>query len=191
MKTFKTLLGIAASIGVLTVSSTSVFGQAQIIYMGENGSAYITPSLPFAYTVATEPVSGKATLEYTLPFAGVAGDLLLTEPNSSQISDVLRFDGNSHVYFFSDLDAGQNQLADVGLPSVYISPNVTIAETGTEGVATSALYIPSAGQPGYKAAGPVAYQIISDVPEPGTAVLGGLCSGLLLVLNSRRQAKRG
>jgi hypothetical protein len=190
MKTFKTLIGIAASIGVLTVSSTSVFGLGAILTMDEAGNAYFTPSQPFAHTIGTDPNSGISTLEYFLPFAGVAGDVLLQDP-TGQISDVLRFDGNSDVYFFSLVEPGQNQLADVGLPSVFLTPNVTVPELGTEGVFTYAYYTPTVGQPGYKSAAPgMEYYIISDVPEPCTMLLGGLGGGLLLFLRSRRQATR-
>jgi hypothetical protein len=193
MKTFKTLFGIAASIGILTVvSSTSVFGQAQIIYMYENGTAYITPSQPFSYAIAVEPNSGIATLEYTLPFAGVPGDVLLQEAVGGPLSDLIRFDGNGHAYFFSDNADGIDSLADSGLPTVF-SPNTAgpFLETGTEGGFQDYLYLPTANQPGYKVAGPVAFDFISDVPEPSTMMLGGLAGGLLLILNSRRQAKRG
>jgi hypothetical protein len=189
MKTNKTIFGIAASV-ILATSATSVSGQIyQVINLDENGDGYITPSEPFPYTVATEPISGIATLEYTLPFAGVAGDLLLEQPDSSQISDVLRFDGESDVYFFADVYSGPSQLADVGLPPSYISPNVTVIGTAIAG-GYSYTYIPTSSEPGYKVAGPVAYQIITEVPEPSAMMMGGL-GGLLLLLNSRRQAKRG
>ena len=192
MKTIKKTFGIAACVGILAVSATSVFGQVgQVIYIDENGTAFITASQPFPYTMALEPDSGITTLEYTLPFAGVAGDLLLQEPSSSQISDVLRFDGNFHVYFFSDTGLGQTLLADVGLPPTYLTPQVTIAELGTEGVSTYAFYIPTSGEPGYKSAAPgTTYYILSDVPEPSVMMLGSLGCGLLLLLNSRRRAKR-
>ena len=182
---------VAAWLVVCGFVSTTVFGQVyQVITLDENGDGYITPSQPFPYTVTNEPNSGISTLRYTLPFAGVAGDLLLQEPVGTNISDVLRFDGNSHVYFFSDIELGQSALADVGIPTTFLSPNVTVVEQGTEGVNTWAFYIPSAGQPGYKAAGPVAYDIISDVPEPSSLLLVGLGGGLLLLVKSRQLDKR-
>lgn len=189
MKTIKKTFGIAACIGILAASGTSVFAFTAILTISEAGNAYYTPSQLFPYTIGTDPISGMSTLEYTLPFAGVAGDVLLQEPGGSGISDVLRFDGHFHVYFFSDVEAGQAQLADVGLPSAFITPNVTVAESGTEGVFTYAYYTPtSTTQPGYQPG--TAYYIISDVPEPGVMMLGGLGGGLLLLLNSRRRAKR-
>ncbi len=194
MKTIKKTLVIGACIGMFAASATSMFGQVgQIININENGSAYITASQPFAYIAsALEPISGMSTLEYTLPFAGVAGDVLLTEPGSSQISDVLRFDGNYHVYFFSDVEAGQSQLADVGLPTIFQANNVPIAESGIEGLSTYALYTPTSVEPGFKAAAPgTTYFIVSDVPEPSVMMLGSLGGGLVLLLNMRRRAKHG
>lgn len=192
MKTFKKTFGIGACVGILATSLTSVFGQiGQVIYMDEDGNAFITASQPFPYAVATEPDSGISTLEYTLPFAGVAGDVLLTDPGGSRISDVLRFDGNSHVYFFSEVEPGQTQLADVGLPSTLITPNVTIAESGTEGVSTYAYYTPTSAQPGYKSAAPgTTYYIVSDVPEPSVMMFGSLGGGVLWFLRFRSQVKR-
>jgi hypothetical protein len=189
MKIFKALFVIAASVGILTLSPTSVFGLGAILTMDEAGNAYFTPSQPFPHSMGTDPISGMTTLEYSLPFTGVAGDVLLADP-SGQASDVLRFDGNSDVYFFSLVEPGQNQLADVGLPRAFITPNVTVTELGTEGVSTYAYYTPTAGQPGYKPAAPgMEYYIISDVPEPSTLLLGALGGGLLLIFNSRRRAK--
>ena len=187
MKTIKKTFGIAACIGILAASATSVFAFGVILTIDESGNAYLTPSQLFPYTMGTDPISGMNTLEYTLPFAGVAGDVLLQEPGGSQTSDVLRFDGNFHVYFFSELEAGQAQLADVGLPAAFITPNVTVAESGTEGAFTYANYTPSATGPGANPG--TTYYIISEVPEPSVMLLGGLGGGLLLLLNLRRRAK--
>lgn len=190
MKTFKKTFGIAVCIGVLAGSSASVMAQGAILTIDEAGDAYFTPSQMFPHTMATDPSSGITTLQYTLPFAGVAGDLLLDDPGSSQVSDVLRFDGNYHVYFFSEVEPGQSQLADVGLPSTYLTPNVTVSESGTEGVFTYAYYTPTAGEPGFKPAAPtMEYYIVSDVPEPSVMMLGSFGGALLVYLRSKRQAK--
>jgi PEP-CTERM motif len=192
MKTFKTLFGIAAGFGILAVSSTSVFGLNAIITMDENGNAYLTPSQLFPYTIGTDPNSGIATLEYTLPFAGVAGDVLLQEVAGGPLSDVLRFDGNSHVYFFSDNADGVDSLADVGLPTVF-SANAAgpFLETGTEGGFQNYMYTPSATGPGAVGNGTVyTFNIISDVPEPGSMLLAGLGGGLMLLLNLKRRIAR-
>jgi hypothetical protein len=191
MNIIKKTFGIAACIGMLAASATSVFAFGPVLTIDESGNAYLTASEPFAFTNALEPISAMSTLQYTLPFAGVAGDVLVQEQGGSAISDILRFDGNFHVYFFSDYAAGSTEPADVGLPSVFMTPNVTVTEYGTEDVSVDAWYTPIAGQPGYKPAAPgMQYHIISDVPEPGTMLLGGLGGGLLLLLTSRRRAGR-
>lgn len=187
MKTFKKTLGIAACIGMLATSATSVFGAPGAIFtLDEMGNGYSTSGAPLSFTLALDPLSGISTLQYTLPFAGLIGDVLLTDPSNSQLSDVLRFDGNFHVFFFSE--AGEGQLADVGLPTTFQANTFTVAETGTEGVSTHASYVPTANQPGYNPSVPgLGYNIISDVPEPSAIILGSLGGGLLLVLRSRRQ----
>jgi hypothetical protein len=189
MNIIKKTFGIAACIGMLALSATSVFAFGPILTIDEAGNAYLTPSVLFPSAIGTDTFSGISTLEYTLPFAGVAGDVLLTHPSSSQLSDVLRYDGNFHVFFFSE--TGEGSLADVGLPTIFQANNVTVAEVGTEGVSTYALYTPISGQPGYETAAPgMQYHIISDVPEPSTMLLGGLGGAFVLLLSSRRRAER-
>jgi hypothetical protein len=184
----KKTFGIAACIGMLAVSSMSAFAQfSSILTIDESGSAYLSPSQMFPYTIGTDAFSGINTLEYTLPFAGVVGDLLITDPSSSQVSDILRFDGNFHVFFFSETGGGG--LADVGLPTALQANTATVAEIGTEGVSTYANYTPTANQPGYKPAAPgMQYHIISDVPEPSVMILGTLGGSLLLFWRTRRQS---
>ena len=194
MNAVKRNLRVAVFMGVVAASATAALGQVgQMITLDESGNGYITPSQPFAFTSATEPISGITTLRYTLPFAGNAGDVVLLETPAGAISDVLRFDGQSHVYFFSDNSDGVDSLADVGLPSTLITPNVTLLEQGPEGGFQYVLYTPGASDPGFKAASPgTTYEIISDVPEPSvTMMLGCLGGGLLLVRSWRHQAKRG
>jgi len=187
MKTFKMICGVGASFLVLAALTNSAFGQLQVITLDENGLGYITPSLPFQYNVAPEPVSGLTTLVYTLPFAGVAGDVLVDESSGSQLSDVLRFDGLGHLYVFSDNGDGVDSLADLsGLPPVILpNPAGPLVESGVEGGFQDVYYIPTANQPGYKAAGPVAYHFISDVPEPGSLAMILLGGGSLLVFRKR------
>jgi hypothetical protein len=189
MKTYKNFVGFTACVALFAASVSSGYGQlSQLIYLDENGTGYITPSQPFPYTIGVDPSSGMNTLEYTLPFAGVAGDVLLQELPGGPMSDILRFDGNSHVFFFSDNSDGVDSLADVGLPTTLLANTAgPFLETGVEGGFQNYIYTPTANQPGYKAAGPVAYNIVSDVPEPGTLLFGALGSGLLLLLKSRRQ----
>ena len=191
MNVVKNSLRMAACVGILAASAFSVFGQVgQIITLDEMGGGFITPQQPFTFTVgAVEPNSGLATLRYDLPFAGVAGDVVLQESVGGPYSDVLRFDGQFHVYFFSDKGDGSDSYADQsGLPPNLITPNVgPFLEQGVEGGLQYLYYMPNAGDPGFKAAAPgTIYYIISDVPEPGTVTLAGL-GALLLAMRFRRQ----
>ena len=187
MKTFKLICGVGSSFLILATLTNSAFGQAQIINLDENGVGYITPSQLFPYTVAPEPVSGLTTLVYTLPFAGVAGDVLVDESSGNQLSDVLRFDGLGHVYVFSDNSDGVDSLADTsGLPPVILpNPAGPLVESGVEGGYQDVDYIPTPTEPGYKAAGPVVYHFISDVPEPGSLALILLGGGSFLAFRKR------
>jgi len=189
MKTLKNFLRFVVCIGLLA-ASTTVFGQFQIVNLDENGNGYITQSLPFAYGVAVEPISGVRTLWYQLPYAGVAGDVLLQESVGGPLSDLLRFDGNGHVWFFSDSENGTDfdALADVlQIPQPVGNIAGPFLEQGPEGN-NGYLYLPNSGQPGSQPAVPVAYNIISDVPEPGSALLA-LLGGSFLVLKSRRAGR--
>jgi hypothetical protein len=190
--TSKFLVVIAA--GVFAVSATSVFGQVgQLINLDEMGNGFITPDQPFAHANVQEPLSAIATLRYDLPFVGIAGDVLLQESPGGPISDILRFDGASHVYFFSDGSDGIDSLADVAQLPNPITPNRTFLEQGQEGGLQYVFYTPlSASDPGFKSAAPgTTYYVISDVPEPSvTMMLGCMGGGLLLLQTMRRQAKR-
>lgn len=187
------LLVVVASV-VFAVSATSVFGQlGQLITLDEQGHGYITPSQQFTWTIAPEPISGIATLQYTLPFAGTAGDVLLQEFAGGPLSDIVRFDGQFHAYFFSDSSDGFDSLADVTqLPSPITPQKGPFLEQGQEGGFQDFLYTPNPGDPGFKPDAPGStYDIISDIPEPNaTLMLGCMGGGLLLLQALRRQAKR-
>jgi hypothetical protein len=195
MKMFKHLSGFGACIvffAISLVTASAQIGGGQIIYMYENGTAYITPSSPFPYNPsALEPNSGMSTLEYTLPFAGVAGDVLLQDAAGGPLSDVLRFDGNFHVFFFSDQDDPIPSLADVGLPAQLLANTAgPFVEQALGGGQMGVFYTPTANQPGFKAAAPgTMYEIVSDVPEPCLTALGGL-SGVLLILKTLKRRFR-
>jgi len=181
MKALRRALGIAVGTWLLAGTFTSVHGQ-QILRLDEFGNGYITPSLPFAYSMAVEPISGLSTLRYTLPFNGVAGDVRL-QSTGGALSDLLRFDGAGHVWFFSDItDGGTISLADVAIFPTPGTPSATLLEQQNG----ETLYIPNGLDPGYKATGPVAYRFITEVPEPAAIALIGLGAGLLCFRRSRR-----
>jgi hypothetical protein len=185
---FKLLTIFAAAL-----SSTAGFGQ--LIQVDELGRGIFvqpgaTNSLPPA-VIAVEPFSGIATLRYTLPFAGTAGDvaILETAPLTNNIGDLIRFDGQGHLYYFSDIESGDVvNSADVGIPPILTQfPSVFIQEFGVEGN-NGASYFPVAGGPGSDPAfGGVQYSFISDVPEPSALALSTMGGIFLLLLRARRK----
>src|SRR5262245_49359393 len=105
MKSIYTSIKVLATIGIASlVTSTSVRGQ--LVTVDEFGKGNFNGTgLPSA--IAVEPISGIATLMYTLPFVGTPGDVVLLEPGTGpqQTSDILRFDGQGNLYFFSEREA--------------------------------------------------------------------------------------
>src|ERR1017187_9561575 len=128
---------LASAVAVLMgVAVTTAFGQGggPLITVDESGNGTFSGT-PLTSSMQADPFSGTVTLRYQLPFPGVPGDVYLLESNSTgRISDVIRFDGNFSLYFFSDTDGPPNDPADVGIPvPVAALPIVTIAEVGPEG----------------------------------------------------------
>jgi hypothetical protein len=128
------------------------------------------PPFPAGYSVATDPISGIVTLRYTLMHGGqTPGDLYLTELDSGAISDIIRFDGQGNVFFFSLKKPGQTSfsLADVDTLPALSANNLGHVEVAGEHNIGNVLYPSALSQPGYDPLynGTLAYNIISDVPE--------------------------
>jgi hypothetical protein len=143
------------------------------------------------YSIGTDPGPGGLTgvLIYTLPFPGIQGDVFLTD--SGVVLDLLRFNGNGTVIFYSDNIGGVDSIGDTLTPPGSLYPNnVTIAEVGPEGN-NGATYTPTAGQPGYGTSDfTVTYNFVSDgtiVPEPSSL---WLLAGGLGALSSRWWIRR-
>jgi hypothetical protein len=167
---------------MLAMLAANTFGQAgtPTVTVDENGNGNFngTP-LPFTLAPDPSPGGGASVLTYSLPFAGSPGDVLLLEPGSTGVlSDLIRFNGNGTLLFYSDVSAVDpaDALADVGLPSEFSPVQLTIQELGPEGN-NGAVYTPGPGQPGFDPAFLPSYNIVSDVPEPASFGLVGL--GLL------------
>jgi len=193
----KTKNRILVLIGIIATSSLSMFAQTNQFTMDENGNGTFNGT-PLTYSVSLDPSTGMSTLSYDLPFAGTPGVLIMTNnaESGSILSDLLVFDGNFHLFFYSDTEGGTNtsliDLADVGIPTVVTNPGsitVAIAEVGPEGN-NGGIYAPAFNfQPGTDPTGvygPNVYNIISDVPEPATVVLSALGAATLLLIRRRK-----
>lgn len=188
MKTFRALLGIGICVGILAASATSGLAGIFAIYTLDNtGNAYYTAGDLSPATQATDPVSGLTTLEYTLPFAGTAGDVLFQQNASGPVTDLLRFDGNSHVYFFSTDGVGSPAYV-AALPATG-SPNAgPFILQNSSATLASQNYNPTSGQPGYNAG--TQYSVNVVVPEPSPMVLGAMGCLVLLFFSTRRLVRR-
>jgi hypothetical protein len=186
MRTLQTLFGCVVVIFVMSVC----VGQATVVDLtvvfDENGNGTFLGS-PLSHIIGQDPGPGGLpnALIYTPPFGPqFFGDLLISEPpfepTHANISDVVRFNENGTIVFYSELPetpAEVPDLADVGLPTVIFGNPIYLLEEGSEGY-NWVDYTPAIGQPGYLSNYPGAtYHIISDVPEPSTAIL--FCIGVI------------
>jgi hypothetical protein len=171
------------------------------ITVDENGNGHFTntsgfsSALPFAMQLDPGPGGLPSALTYGLlnPPGLTAGDLVLLEPGSDVISDIIRFNpacgfGTGCLVFYSDNFDGVDALADVGFPLARYTNVLTVQEVGPEGD-NGFIYTPLQGQPGFVAgsAGPVTYVLRSDsVPEFSS--LGLLAVGLMGVAVAYRKS---
>ena|ERR1039458_2375246 len=182
----------------LAVASSTSFAQFALTIDEFGGSLNGIP-----FTIGPDPSGGITTspvLIYTLPFAVTPGDVILMDewqpglpgPNS----DIVRFwnptgINQSEIIFYSDFSATDpaDAPADVGLPT-RLQPltSVSITEVGPEGN-NGVVYLATLGLPGSTTFAPIQYNIISDVPEPGTGAL--LLSGVGLLFGIKRFRRKG
>ena len=164
------------------------------IIVDEFGTGIGTLGLGF---IAPDPGPGglSAVLTYRLPFAGVVGDVLMAgTSDGGAIFDVVRFNGNGTLIFYSDNVPTADAPADTtGPPGVLYGNVVIIQEIGPEGN-NQAIYTPLSGQPGFNAGFAPTYTLISDgrvpVPEAPPSFLLG--AGLITLLGyAWRQKENG
>ena len=184
----KTKLPLCAALLPLLAAATAFAQGGGIFSFDEFGHGAFGPG-----HIAPDPGPGglNAVLTYNLPFAGVPGDVLLHDANEpgNPIFDVLRFNGNGTLIFYSDNIGGADAPADTTSPPTVLYPNqVNLQEVGPEGN-NGAIYTPAPGNPGYDPAFLPTYNFISDgvVPEPNAVML--LICGISLVGITHR--KRG
>lgn len=131
------------------------------------------------------PGGRSSVLTYRLSFAGTPGDVLLFDPlvGFGGTSDLIRFNGNGTLLFYSDTVPGDPAESPGDPPSFPLNSYLNFAalpEVGPEG-SNGATYTPLPGQsglPGQPGFDPLAlptYVFISDgvVPEPSSAVMAG------------------
>jgi hypothetical protein len=165
--------------------------RADLVTVDENGNGNVN-GVPLPFTIGTDPGPGglPGVLIYQLPFAGVQGDVLMADAGA--VLDVVRFNGDGTLIFYSDNVDGFDSLADTfGPPGAFYPNRVLIDEVGPEGN-NGAFYTPGPNDPGFDASGP-SYNLISDsplaVPEPASVSL--LAFGIVgLVGYTWRRRKR-
>jgi hypothetical protein len=179
--------GLAAAI-----AATTAIGQP-LISVDEWGNGTVGGSPLTWQTTLLEPFSGMFTLSYTLPFPGVRGDVSIADSDGT-VSDIVRFDGNFHLFFFSDFSVAEPpvSLADVGVPGFNpAAPTLFFNEvslpSGADGLWG---YAPTSNDPGGNTAF-VIYDFISDVPEPSSLALLACGLGICGFRLRRRSLSRG
>jgi len=185
------VLTIAVLFG-LTSGTAKAVPTPLTLNFNETGNGTSSPAF-----FSNDPGPGglNGVLTYNLTFAGVQGDILVQEPGTGQILDVIRFNGNGTLIFYSDNVGGADSKADTpSPPSALYSNTAIVSEIGSEGN-NGFVYTPTAGQPGFNASNPsTTYDIISDspsVPDQGTTcVLFGIAIAGLFAFGQSFGAKR-
>ena len=158
-----------------------IAASAATITFDQNGNGNINGT-PLSFTANgsnPNPPFQAPVLTYTLPFAGVQGDVELLNPISGIPESVIAFEGDGTVIYFAS-PAGNSSLANRYSPPI---PPFPIANTTqvTEAADGSASYTPAAGEPGFDNSDPT-YRFLgatsaTDTPEPASFALlaiGGL-----------------
>jgi hypothetical protein len=177
---FRGTVPVLAALALLLCGAGQATAQLSItIAADERGNGLLTNTSgfrsPLPSGLGADPGPGglPMALIYGLlsPPGLVAGDLLVLEPGTNALGDIIRFNpaqnGGSMVFYSA---AGSGDLGDTGFPTTLYANTITVSE-GVNGVIT---YTPTAGQPGFVAGagGPVTYVLTSDaVPEPTSLAL--------------------
>lgn len=193
------LAAILAAMVCLLLAVPSARGQGFTLQVDENGNGLLNGGLHPGFLLADPGPGGLPNaLTYTTPAGLVVGDLLLHEPGGGE-SDLIRWNANGTLVFYSDFEATDLppfDLADIGLPTASYPNGVSAVETGlfghpySEAGPNGYVYTPLPGQPGFdpnSPANPPTYIIVSDVPEPGTLALVGLSlAGALAIIRRKK-----
>src|SRR5690348_9406862 len=115
MKTQVMLLGLFVSFALVIPAS------AAVLPFDELGNGAFGPGV-----IQPDPGPGglPAVMTYRLPFAGVPGDVLLHDGAlTAPFLDVVRFNGNGTLLFYSDNTDGFDAPADTPSPPAALYPN--------------------------------------------------------------------
>jgi hypothetical protein len=142
------------------------------------------------------PCGLNDVLTYTLPFAGVPGDVAFVDPTIGGLyGDVLRFNGDGTMIVYSNTYFGADAPADVGIPVGFYPGAAYLQETTASDGSQFGAYTASDGQPGSAPGVVVNYMLLSDggvatqaVPEPSPVALSSLIGAF--VIAGRYMARR-
>ena len=170
---------------------------ATLMCAGSAESSTTIHGAPAAFTATITETGAKGGVPnlITLPFSAFGGDVVMDEPSSIGVSDVVEFNSGiqnfgNHVFEFSEVDKPPDP-NDFPVPPGFVpSSNFQRgAEVGNEG-ANGVMYVVKSSDGTINAV----YTIVSDqvhqVPEPGTLwllSLFGLGGGLALLRRLRRK----
>ncbi|MGA2322774.1 MAG: PEP-CTERM sorting domain-containing protein [Sedimentisphaerales bacterium] len=182
------LIAICA-VCVCVLLTTAAWGNI-VVSFDENGNGNVNNNgviTPLAYKMLNSPMIPILAYQPPLPvYPFWSGDLVVMEPGTTTISDVVRFVG-AQFAVYSDNSDGVDSLADIGIPEELLSNVVYVDEVGLENGMNGVVYTPVSRQPGWPTLSgndAVTYKFISDIPEPATICLLGL--GALSLLRKRR-----
>jgi hypothetical protein len=161
------------------------WGQAAPLVFDEEGHGAFGPGV---LAPDPGPAGLPLTLTYHLPYAGLQGDVLLTDADAGGVFlDVIRFNGNGTLVFYSDNVDGIDNLADtINPPATLYANQIMIPEVGPEGN-NGAFYTPTPNQPGFDPSFPTYFfQSDTPVPEPSSIALLSLGTGVVGFFGWRR-----
>jgi hypothetical protein len=178
---------------LLVLSMTAVAAAPIIILVDEFGNSLIN-DVPGQGFSSNDPGPGGLpnVLTYNLPFAGVQGDVGLFDDCGCGVLDVLRFNGDGTLIFYSDNEDGFDSPGDTDAPpsDAYLN-SIVLPEFGDEGF-NGTIYQPFDGDPGFDPSNPT-YVFFSDgsfVPEPGSLPMVAAGLGALSYVYIRGKRKK-